>query len=144
MVDLIFSCRISRRESVTRRMNLFLLPNGKLEGKIEDDDWSDDEVHFFKNEKIKLWYKNAYTHNLEFHIPRSGTCFCSCKRGYIFSFHHPSFKHPFEIDTDVERYESFSKVLSSFNLSQVPLLTRGRNFTLRTFTPTLIDGMMDD
>jgi hypothetical protein len=151
MVDLISSCRISRKESVISKISIkrgifgftqFLLPNGRREGMIEN--FNSTKVQLFKNDKIKLWFEGYYTGGcLDFFIPRSGTYFSSCKKGYIFYFQHPGFEHPFEIDTGVERYESFSKVLSSFNLSHVPLLTRGKNFTLRSLTPILIDDLMD-
>jgi hypothetical protein len=147
MLDLISSCSQGRRESIRilshDKTRLFLLPNGKLEGMIEDY-WTDG-FSFFKNGRLILRCKYAHRGgNLEFQIQKSGTCLSVGKGGYIFFFLIPNFQVPFEINPEIDRYASFNSVLSSFNLSQVPLLVKGRNYTLRTLTPTLIDELMED
>ena len=138
MVDLISSCRISRRESICKRCNF--LPNENLEGMIKNTG----KIHFYKNGIPRLKFNYGMKRYIFVTIPKSGASLSVAKGDYEFSFMVPGFKYPFVVETGVDRNSSFNCVLSSFNLSQVPLLTRGKNFTLRTLTPTLIDGLMMD
>jgi hypothetical protein len=144
MLDLISSCKISRRE--TKRIDnsysiIFLLPNGNREGIHENEE--EGSIIFFKNDKIKLWLENVFTRNLEIYIRRSRINLIVDKHGYKFSFFIPRFKFPFEVNTGIKRTSNFNSVLSCFNIAEVPFFTTGRNFALRTLTPTFVDSLME-
>jgi hypothetical protein len=138
-LDLLSTCKKGRRESVES----LRLPNGKWEG-IDYNTWYWNiwkkgriifSVSFDVNDRtldVELEWRGG---KIKVEVPEDESHF-------ILSFTLPGFDSALKYDSDIEAGEGFQHVLDRIDFSKAPIPRK--NYMRRTFTPTLIDGLVDE